>query len=41
MVRLCQISEIDALFTDQQPPEEIQASLREAKISLFVAESAR
>lgn len=37
MVRLCHITEIDALFTDRQPPDEIQAALREAKIRLYVS----
>ena len=37
MVRLCHISEIDALFTDRQPPEEIQSALDHAKVALFVA----
>lgn len=37
MVRLCNITAIDALFTDQPPPEEIQAALREAKIRLYVS----
>lgn len=40
MVRVCHISEIDALFTDRQPPEEIQTVLGEAKVRLYVAESA-
>ncbi len=40
MVRLCHITEIDALFTDQPPPEEIQAALREAKIRLYVSGNA-
>lgn len=38
MVRLCHISEIDALFTDQPPPEEIQNVLSEAKTVVFVAD---
>ena len=38
MVRLCHISEIDALFTDRQPPEEIQTCLKTAKIKLYVAD---
>ena len=37
MVRLCHISGIDALFTDQQPPKEILSAIREAKIALHVA----
>jgi DeoR family transcriptional regulator, glycerol-3-phosphate regulon repressor len=40
MVRLCHITEIDALFTDRPPPERILASLNEAKIRLYVAGSA-
>jgi DeoR family glycerol-3-phosphate regulon repressor len=39
MVRLCHISEVDAVFTDAPPPPEIQASLDEAKVKLFVAGS--
>jgi DeoR family glycerol-3-phosphate regulon repressor len=37
MVRLGHLSEIDALFTDEAPPEEIQAVLAQAKIRLHVA----
>lgn len=37
MVRLGHISEIDALFTDRQPPDEIRACLAEAKIRLYVS----
>jgi DeoR family glycerol-3-phosphate regulon repressor len=37
MVRLGHLSEIDALFTDQQPPEEIVATLDEANVELHVA----
>ena len=37
MVRLCHISEIDALFTDRQPPEEIKSCLAEGKVKLFVS----
>jgi DeoR family glycerol-3-phosphate regulon repressor len=37
MVRLCHITEVDALFTDRQPPDEIQAALSEAKIRLYVS----
>jgi len=37
MVRLGHLSEIDALFTDQQPPEEIAATLAEANVGLYVA----
>ena len=40
MVRVCHIAEIDALFTDQPPPQEIQAVLAQAKIALHVAEAA-
>jgi DeoR family glycerol-3-phosphate regulon repressor len=36
MVRLCHISEIDALFTDRPPPEEIQTILVNGKIKVFV-----
>ena len=39
MVRVCPIAEIDALFTDRQPPDEIQGVLEEAKVRLYVAES--
>lgn len=38
MVRFCHISEIDAMFTDRQPPEEIQASLKGTKVKLYVSE---
>lgn len=37
MVRLCHISEIDALFTDKPPPEEIRAVLAESSVKLYVA----
>jgi DeoR family glycerol-3-phosphate regulon repressor len=37
MVRLCHISEIDALFTDEQPPEEIRGVLDQTKVKLYVA----
>ena len=37
MVRMCHISEIDALFTDEPPPEAIQTLLGESKVKLFVA----
>jgi len=40
MVRLCHISEIDALFTDRQPPESILAELAKAKVELHVSEPA-
>jgi DeoR family glycerol-3-phosphate regulon repressor len=40
MVRLCHISEIDAVFTDQPPPEEIQTRLTEAQVRLYVAPAA-
>ena len=39
MVRLGHISEIDALFTDEPPPEEIAAALAEAKVRLYVTGS--
>lgn len=38
MVRLGHISEISALFTDQQPPDEIISLLAQAKIALHVVE---
>jgi DeoR family transcriptional regulator, glycerol-3-phosphate regulon repressor len=38
MVRLCHISEIDAVFTDRPPPEEIRHSLEQAKVRLFVSD---
>ena len=37
MVRLGHLSEIDALFTDRQPPDEIKACLAEAKVRLYVS----
>lgn len=37
MVRLCHISEIDALFTDRTPPEEIQPILANGKVKVFIA----
>jgi DeoR/GlpR family transcriptional regulator of sugar metabolism len=40
MVRLCQLSEIDALFTDRPPPEEIQSIMLKGKVRLFVTDSA-
>jgi DeoR family glycerol-3-phosphate regulon repressor len=39
MVRLGHISEIDALFTNRQPPDEIKAVLAEAKVRLYVTGS--
>jgi DeoR family glycerol-3-phosphate regulon repressor len=39
MVRVCHLADIDAMFTDRPPPEEIQASLSAAKIRLYVAEN--
>ena len=39
MVRVCHISEIDALFTDQPPPDEIKAVLSQEKIALHVADA--
>ena len=39
MVRLGHISEIDALFTDDQPPDEIAAALAQAKVRLYVTGS--
>ena len=38
MVRLGHISEIDALFTDEPPPDEIEAALAQAKVRLYVAD---
>lgn len=38
MVRLGHLSEIDALFTNRPPPDEIQTVLAEAKIRLYVAQ---
>jgi DeoR family glycerol-3-phosphate regulon repressor len=38
MVRLCQLSEIDALFTDRPPPEEIQSIMQKGKVRLFVSD---
>ena len=40
MVRLCHITEIDALFTDLQPPDNTRASLMDAKVKLFVTNAA-
>ena len=40
MVRLCHISEIDVLFTDRQPPENILAELGKANIEVHVSDSA-
>jgi len=40
MVRLCHLSEIDALFTDRPPPEEIQTILVNGKVKLFVTAGA-
>ena len=37
MVRLGHLSEIDTLFTDQQPPEEIVSILAESNVGLYVA----
>ena len=38
MVRFCHLSAIDAVFTDRQPPEEIQASLKDTQVKLYVAD---
>jgi DeoR family glycerol-3-phosphate regulon repressor len=38
MVRLANISEIDALFTDKKPPKKINAVLKEVGVKVFVAE---
>jgi len=38
MVRLCHISEITALFTDKQPPENIKEILASNGVSLYVAD---
>lgn len=40
MVRLCHISEVDALFTDEPPPEEIAARLAAAQVKICVAPAA-
>ena len=40
MVRLGHLSEIDAVFTNQPPPPEIQSLLAEAKIKLYLADEA-
>ena len=39
MVRLCNLSDIDALFTDQMPEPDISRMLSEADVSLHVANS--
>ena len=39
MVRLGHISEVDAVFTDRQPPENICSMLETAQVRLFVAPS--
>ncbi|WP_291315487.1 DeoR/GlpR family transcriptional regulator [Desulfuromonas sp.] len=39
LVRLGHLSQIDALFTDRQPPEEIAGSLAEHNVALYVAEA--
>ena len=38
MVRLGSVHEIDALFTDRRPPQELVETLNAAEVSLFVAE---
>lgn len=38
MVRLCHLSEIDDLFTDRQPPENIVGLMRDAKVGLHIAD---
>lgn len=38
MVRLGNIAQVDALFTDQRPPPHIAALLNEAKVSLHIAD---
>ncbi|UCF90205.1 MAG: DeoR/GlpR transcriptional regulator, partial [Desulfobacterales bacterium] len=38
MVRMAHISEIDALFTDRPPPENMHAVLANADVAVFVAE---
>jgi DeoR family glycerol-3-phosphate regulon repressor len=40
MVRLGQLSQVNALFTDREPPEETAQVLRESGAELFVAEPA-
>lgn len=37
MVRLCHIGDIDALFTDRTPPEEIQPILTQSNVRVYVA----
>lgn len=39
LVRLGSISQIDGLFTDQMPPEEIVQILREQNVALYIPES--
>lgn len=39
MVRLGTVADIDALFTDRQPPEEITGKLADEGVELFVADS--
>ena len=39
MVRLCCIDEIDALFTDRQPPNALLEVLNESNVHLYVSES--
>ena len=38
MVRLCHISDIDVLFTDRQPPENILAELSKANVGVHVSD---
>ncbi len=37
MVRLCHISEIDVMFTDRYPPENIQLELSKAGVDVHVS----
>ena len=37
MVRLCNIAEVDALFTDRPPPEEISTVIDTAQVKLFLS----
>lgn len=38
MVRLAHISEVDALFTDRQPPKKLSSVLADAGVAVYVAE---
>jgi len=39
MVRICNISEVDALFTDQEPPKEIMELLSACHVELHIADA--